>query len=77
MATSYWVSKTLMTAVEMDLFTKLKNTSRKLSLEELQSLMQLESRPADIFATALASIGLLKVEERGTDTIKNRAHSRR
>ena len=50
MATSYWVSKTLMTAVEMDLFTKLKNTSRKLS--ELQSLMQLERRPVDIFATA-------------------------
>jgi len=75
MATSYWVSKTLMTAVEMDLFTKLKNTSRKLSLEELQSLMQLESRPADIFATALASIGLLKVEKRGTDTISKTEHT--
>lgn len=74
MATSYWVSKALMTAVEMDLFTKLKNTSRKLSLEELRSLMQLESRPADIFATALASIGLLRVEKRGMYTIPETEH---
>jgi 3-hydroxy-5-methyl-1-naphthoate 3-O-methyltransferase len=67
MATGYWVSKTLMSAVELGVFTKIAryqndNNGESMTLRELQKIIGLEqSRPAEAFTTALASLGLLKV----------------
>lgn len=58
MATAYWISKTLMAAVEFELFTKISN--KTVTLEELQKTLGMAPRPADVFATALISLGLLK-----------------
>jgi 3-hydroxy-5-methyl-1-naphthoate 3-O-methyltransferase len=63
MAIAYWVSKTLMAAVEFELFTKISN--RSVTLEELQKVLGMEARPADVFATALVSLGLLNVSMDG------------
>jgi len=57
MLTGFFASKTLMAAVEMDVFTKL--DGRQVTGQELQQLLALESRPAQVFASALVSIGLL------------------
>jgi 3-hydroxy-5-methyl-1-naphthoate 3-O-methyltransferase len=65
MATAYWVSKTLMAAVEFELFTKISN--RSVTLEELQKVLGMEARPADVFATALVSLGLLNASVNGND----------
>ncbi|AFU58269.1 putative o-methyltransferase, family 2 [Candidatus Nitrososphaera gargensis Ga9.2] len=63
MATAYWVSKTLMAAVEFELFTKISN--RSVTLEELQKVLGMTARPADVFATALVSLGLLNTSKDG------------
>jgi hypothetical protein len=60
MATGFWVSKTLMTAVELELFTKLSG-NRKVNIKELQGILGMEQRPTEVFATALVSLGLLKL----------------
>jgi 3-hydroxy-5-methyl-1-naphthoate 3-O-methyltransferase len=60
MATGFWVSKTLMTAVELELFTKLSG-NRGVNIKELQSVLGMEQRPTEVFATALVSLGLLKL----------------
>jgi predicted O-methyltransferase YrrM len=60
MLTGFFASKTLMAAVEMDVFTKLEG--RQATGQELQQLLALESRPAQVFASALVSIGLLEAK---------------
>jgi hypothetical protein len=60
MATGFWVSKTLMTAVELELFTKLSG-NRGVKIKELQGILGMEQRPTEVFATALVSLGLLKL----------------
>ena len=60
MDTGFWVSKTLMTAVELELFTKLSG-NRKVNIKELQGILGMEQRPTEVFATALVSLGLLKL----------------
>jgi Dimerisation domain len=67
MATGFWVSKTLMTAVELGVFTKISgyqndNNTKSITLTEFQNMIGIEeSRPAEAFTTALVSLGLLKV----------------
>jgi len=61
MATGFWVSKTLMTAVELEVFTKL--AGKSVNIDQLQSLLEIENRPAEAFVTALVSLGLLKVNK--------------
>ena len=69
MATGFWVSKTLMTAVELGVFTKISahqnhNDSKSITLSEFQNIIGIEeSRPAEAFTTALVSLGLLKVNK--------------
>ena len=50
------LSKTLMPAVELDLFTKL--SGKLISMNEL--LLPFEIRPGEIFVSALVSLRLLK-----------------
>jgi len=69
MATGFWVSKTLMTAVELGVFTKLSayqkdSDSKSMTMREFQNIIGIEeSRPAEAFTTALVSLGLLKVNK--------------
>jgi tRNA A58 N-methylase Trm61 len=69
MATGFWVSKTLMTAVELGVFTKISayqghDDSKSVTLREFQNIIGIEeSRPAEAFTTALVSLGLLKVNK--------------
>jgi 3-hydroxy-5-methyl-1-naphthoate 3-O-methyltransferase len=74
MATGYWISKTLMTAVELEIFTKLAG-GKELTLEELKSILRLENRPAEVFTTALVSLGLLTVTNTNTIDGKVRSYS--
>src|SRR5712691_3922158 len=64
MATGFWVSKTLMTAVELGVFSKL--SGKSVNIDQLQSLLEIENRPAEAFVTALVSLGL--IEKTRTDT---------
>jgi 2-polyprenyl-3-methyl-5-hydroxy-6-metoxy-1,4-benzoquinol methylase len=56
--TGFWASKVLMAAVEMDVFTKL--DGMQVTGQELQKLLGMEDRPAQVFASALVSVGLLE-----------------
>ena len=58
MLTGFWVSKTLMAAVEADVFSKVEG--RQVAMLELQQLLGMQERPAQSFATALVSLGLLE-----------------
>ena len=79
MATGFWVSKTLMTAVELGVFTKISayekdNDSTSLTLAEFQNIIGIqERRPAEAFTTALVSLGLLKLNKKnnGEKTFAN------
>jgi hypothetical protein len=57
----YWGSKTLLTAVELGLFTKLAN--RPLSLDEVREGLGLHERSARDFLDALVALGMLKREQ--------------
>jgi hypothetical protein len=69
MVTGFWISKTLMTAIELEVFTKLSanndggNSSGGLDINQLKNILEMEKRPTEVFATALVSLGLLKVTE--------------
>jgi hypothetical protein len=65
MLTGFWVSKTLMTAVELEVFTKLSG-SRAANINQLQNILEMEQRPTEVFITALLSLGLLTIVEDGT-----------
>src|ERR1051325_8949202 len=60
MATGFWVSKTLMSALELEIFSKLSGY-KAVTIKELQKILGLQDRPTEVFATALVSLGLLKV----------------
>jgi SAM-dependent methyltransferase len=62
-ATGFWASKALMAAVELELFTKLSG-GKQMTLKELQQTLEMEERPTDVFASALASLGLLQVTKK-------------
>ena len=59
MITGFWVSKALMAAVELEVFTKI--SGKQVTLQQLQDILEMDQRPTDVFATSLASLGLLKV----------------
>jgi SAM-dependent methyltransferase len=61
--TGFWASKALMAAVELELFTKLSG-GKQMTLKELQQALEMEARPTDVFASALASLGLLQVTKK-------------
>jgi hypothetical protein len=60
MGIGLWVSKTL-TAVELDLFTKLSNSKAVTMVQLRTDILGMEKRPADVFVTALISLGLLEM----------------
>jgi len=63
MLTGFWVSKTLMTAVELEVFTKLDGKS--VNMQRLQEILEMESRPAEVFSVALVSLDYcLKIREK-------------
>lgn len=65
MVTGYWISKTLMTAVELEVFTKLSG-NKTVTFEQLQNdILDMDKRPAEVFATALVSLGLITVNSGG------------
>jgi hypothetical protein len=57
----FWASKTLLSAVELELFTEL--AKRPLPLAELQSRLGLHSRSARDFFDALVSLGFIERED--------------
>jgi len=57
----FWASKTLATAVELDLFTKL--SGRGVDIRELSQLLEIDPRPGEMLLSGCASLGLL--EKRG------------
>ncbi|HEX8144726.1 MAG TPA: methyltransferase [Pyrinomonadaceae bacterium] len=57
----FWASKTLASAVELDLFTKL--SGKGVNIEELAALLDMHPRPAEMLLSGCASLGLL--EKRG------------
>jgi len=79
MATGFWVSKTLMTAVELEIFTKISSHQKdrnveSITLKELQEITGIrDSRPAEAFTTALVSLGLLNANKdtNGEKTFSN------
>jgi hypothetical protein len=60
MVTGFCISKTLMTAVELEVFTKLSG-NKTIDIKEFQNIFGIQQRPAEVFATALVSLGLLNV----------------
>jgi hypothetical protein len=60
MAAGLWVSKTLATALEVEVFSKLSGNN-SVTLNELQKLLEMESRPTEALATALVSLRLLRL----------------
>jgi hypothetical protein len=58
--TGFWASKALMAAVELEIFTKLSG-GRQFTLKELQRVLEMDARPTVVFASALASLGLLQI----------------
>ena len=60
-----------MTAVELEVFTKLAGNTT-VDFNEFQNMLGMQKRPAEVFATALVSLGLLNVtkskEERKRET---------
>ena len=71
MATGFWVSKTLMSAVKLEVFTKL--AGKSVNIDHLQNLLEIENRPAEAFVTALVSLGLIEKTRKdtpnGSDTL--------
>ncbi len=58
----FWAPKALMAAVELELFTKLSG-GKQMKLNELQKALGMEARPTGVFASALASLGLLQIRK--------------
>ena len=44
MATGFWVSKTIMTAVELEVFSKL--SGKSVNIDEIQNMLNIENRAA-------------------------------
>jgi predicted O-methyltransferase YrrM len=65
MATGFWVSKALMAAVELDIFTKL--SGKLLTMHQIQELLDLPNRYAESFIMVLLSLGLLTWKKHETE----------
>ena len=57
MITGFTVSKTIITAIELDLFTKL--SGKSVTFKQLQTILEFEFRPTEVFVSALVALGLL------------------
>lgn len=57
MTTGFWISKTLMCAVGLEVFIKL--SGKSLTMDEIQKLLDFQNRHTEAFITALVSFGLL------------------
>lgn len=57
LATSFWAFKTLATAIDMDLFTRL--SASPTTAPELAQWFRIEERPAEMLLTGCAGLGLL------------------
>jgi len=57
LATSFWAFKTLSTAIDMDLFTRLGTSP--MTAPELARWLNIEERPAEMILTGCAGLGLL------------------
>jgi hypothetical protein len=57
MATGFWVSKVLMCAVELELFTKL--SGKSLTINQIQNVLGIQRRQARAFISALSALDLL------------------
>ena len=60
LSTAFWAFKTLASAVDMDLFTRLAATP--MTAAELAQLYRIEERPAEMLLTGCAGLGLLGKE---------------
>jgi hypothetical protein len=58
LATAFWAFKTLSTAVEMDLFTRI--ATSPMTISDCARTFQIEERPAEMLLTGCASVGLLE-----------------
>lgn len=78
MTIGFWASKTIMTAVQLDIFTKISGSStEQVSLDQLQQMTNLERRPSEVFVAALVSLGLLNAnisKEKDNQESKNREY---
>jgi 3-hydroxy-5-methyl-1-naphthoate 3-O-methyltransferase len=61
MATAFWAFKTLATAVDMDLFTRLAGTP--MTASEAARWFRIEERPAEMLLTGCAGLGLLEKQK--------------
>ncbi|GAB2802299.1 methyltransferase [Streptomyces daliensis] len=64
LASSFWAFKTLAAAVELELFTFLRD-GRQATVKEVAEELGIHGRPADMFLAACASLGLLEKEGDG------------
>jgi hypothetical protein len=71
LATSFWAFKTLASAYELDLFTRLARTAGT-TAPELASELNIAERPAEMLLTGCASLGLL---DKASDRYVNSALS--
>jgi len=62
-ATAFWAFKTLATAVDMDLFTRLSATP--MTAPETARWFRIEERPAEMLLTGCAGLGLLGKQDGG------------
>lgn len=64
MTIGFWASKTLMAAVELEIFTKISSSDKKtVTLNQLQEMIGLEKRPTEVLVAALVAMGLLNATE--------------
>lgn len=62
MANAFWQSKALTVAVELGLFTKM--TGKTVTVQEVSSMLGINSRPAQMLTTACTALGLLEKENK-------------
>jgi 2-polyprenyl-3-methyl-5-hydroxy-6-metoxy-1,4-benzoquinol methylase len=62
LSVGFWSFKALATAYALDLFTRLSGTDGR-TVDELAETLGVEQRPAELLATACASVGLLECRE--------------
>lgn len=73
--TGFWASKTLMAAVELEIFTKISSSNKKtVTLNQLQNMIGLEKRPTEVLVAALVAMGLLnatEINDKKTNKVEN------
>lgn len=58
LASAFWAFKTFAAAVEIDLFTRLRD-GRRVTVSEIATELSMRERPSDALLAACASLGLL------------------